>query len=104
MVFGNTPPAEIFDSDDGEGGSSIATTYEMSSPPPTSTYHPSTWVNCNVDSPVMVSPMTQNDPFVSESQVSAVKSQPMKLENPIAIIFQDLVAILSNVIDYHCPL
>ena len=82
VVFGNTPPAEIFDSDDGEGGSSIATTYEMSSPPPTSSYHnPRNWANSSGDSPTMVSPVTQNDPFVSEYQVSAVKSQPTKLES-----------------------
>ena len=84
IVFGNTPPAEIFDSDDGEEGSSIATTsYDIPTPPPTSIFHPNSWATSNEES-YSATPLTcsQNDPFVGDaSHVSAVKSQPSKVEN-----------------------
>ena len=85
IVFGNTPPAEIFDSDDGEEGSSIATTsYDIPSPPPTSILHPNSWATSGEESSITATPLTcsQNDPFVGDaSHVSAVKSQPLKVEN-----------------------
>ena len=83
VVFGNTPPAEIFDSDDGEGCSSNATIYETSSPPPATSYHPSSWVESSMGSPMSLNPITttQNDPFIGDSNVAAIKSQPLKVEN-----------------------
>ena len=86
VVFGNTPPAEIFDSDDGEGCSSNATTYETSSPPLASSYHPSSWVDSSIGSPLSLNPITttQNDPFIGDSHVAAIKSQPLKVETSLS--------------------
>ena len=86
VVFGNTPPAEIFDSDDGEGCSSNTTLYETSSPPPNLSYHPSSWVESSIGSPISLNPIktAHNDPFIGDSNIAATKSQPIKTDNSSA--------------------